>query len=322
MQYHLDFLRPRPLASPIPSEQTLVFLDSRDLIDCLERSRPIDSFGLGRTLRQKQARLVVTMTTLTELFPGGTVPSHADVERGVSLAHKLDHIPHCFVRHTTIPAREFRSAFRAWQSHATGSVEHVVPFVSRFYETLWKPAAGTTDVLVRSDESEMLHRMTVWEQLRILSLRPESLRWSDTYTVKAAAALDADRANYGSKRGTRAALEAAVSRHLQSIGFREPRDGVSRFAKWLRTQPTVCPGWRIGWDAWEEYRSNTNSPFVAGDLRDFSHLSILPYVTHFTADAKWRDMLGRARKRRERDNLPVPYFGNAYAKLDDVLPTL
>jgi hypothetical protein len=319
---HLDFLRPPRRAEARPLEKALIFLDSRDLIDCFENADPIASRDFGGILRQKDARLVVTMTTLTEMFPGGAIPTEQEVERGIALAQQLDLVPHCFMRHATIPAREIRAAFEAWQHGDVNTVAMVDPFVSRFYETLWKPVTGTTDVLLRTDETEFLHRLPVWEQLRVLALHPESLRWNDKYATRATSALDADRATHGAKRGTREALECALARHLRAGGMSEPRNGLKHFAKWVRSMPAVCPGWRIGWDSWEEYRSDMNSRLRPSDLRDFSHLSIIPYVTHFTADAKWRDLLRRATQRRAKEGLASPYFDRVHADLSSILTAL
>lgn len=322
MYDRFDFLRPPRMKTSAPTDRALVFLDSRDLINCLEKGKPVDSQELGRILRDRRARLILAMTTLTESFPGSGVPTRADVEAGLALARRLDHLPHTFIRHATIPARELRAAYRAWERNETEKVEGVIPFVDRFYKTLWKPASGTTDLLLDTDETQALDRMTICDQLRVLAIHPESFRWNDSYTVRAQTALDEDRAKYGSKRGTRAAFENAIQRYLQAGGMSEPTGGITAFARWLRNDPQICPGWRLGWDTWEEYRSNVTAPLQPGDLRDFSHIGMTPYVTHATADGKWRDLLSRARKRREKDGLPAPYFDRVYSDLAALLTAL
>src|SRR5207302_7514296 len=76
------------------------------------------------------------------------------------------------------------------------------------------------------------------------------------------------------------------------------------------------------WDAWEEYRSNVNAPLASGDIRDFSHIAAIPYVTHLTMDAKWQDMCERALKRRLKEGLRAPFFNRIFPNLDAVLASL
>ena len=318
---HLDFLRPRADPTP-PVHRARVFLDTRDLINCFEKGRPIGADELGVTFRRAQARLIVTVTTMSELFPGAGVPTPEDVERGIALARHLDRIPHGFIRNSTIPAQELRAAFRAWQQDNRKEVDNVDPFVNRFYQTTWEPAPGTTDLLLDTNVTRSLDRMSVWDQVRALAAYPESLRWDNKYAKRAAEALEEDRAAYGSKRGTREAREGAVKRHLIQAGMAEPRGGLPKFVRWVHENPEVCPGWRVGWDAWEEYRSNVTSPLDPGDLRDFSHIAAIPYVTHFTTDAKWRDLLDRAWKRRVKDGLRAPFCERVFSDLGAVLKSL
>lgn len=314
----LDFLRPPPTNGP-PADPILVFLDSRDLINCLDKASPIGARELGSIFRLVGARLVVTSTTICELFPGATVPQPAEVERGIALARSLDFVPHGFIRTATIGAREFRVAYRAWHSDTLTDVPRVDPFVNRFYKTTWKPILGTTDLWIEDESTHLLDRMPIWDQVRMLAVHPESLRWEAKYSARATAALVEDRAKYGSKRGTKAAREEAVRRQLIAGGLSEPRGGLSPFVKWLHQNPEICPGWRIGWDVWEEYRSNVTAEFDPGDLRDFSHLATLPYVTHFTTDAKWKDLLARARVRRQKEQLRAPSLDRVFKDLSAVL---
>ncbi|HEX7421713.1 MAG TPA: hypothetical protein VF505_17635, partial [Thermoanaerobaculia bacterium] len=234
----------------------------------------------------------------------------------------FDVVPHGFIRTSTIVPREFRAAFRAWESGTPQQVARVDPFVDRFYKTTWKPISGATDLWIEDDATSMLDRLPMSAQVRMLAMSPESLRWNATYTERMVKALDEARAIHGSARGTRAAREAAVKRHLIAGGMSEPKGGLGAFVKWLHANPDVCPAWRLGWDAWEEYRSNVSSAVDGGDLRDFSHLSAIPYVTHFTTDAKWFDLLQRATKRRLRDKLPTFYFDRAFPDLRRVLNAL
>jgi hypothetical protein len=315
---HLDFLRPPRLKRDL-RDIHVVFLDSRDLIGCLEKGTPVSSTELGSILRARRARLALTSITIGELFPGGDVPTPADVERGVELTRKLDHVPHEFIRISTITTRELRAAHGSWESGDL-SPRRVNPFVDRFYKTLWKPMRGSTDEWLEDDETQALDRMPVWDQVRLLAMHPKSLRWDEKYGLRLSAAVDADRATYGSKRGTRQAREAALQRQLNAIGLSTPTGGLSGFAKWIYENPTICPGWRIGWDAWEDYRANVGAAVDPNDLRDFALLAAIPYVTHLTLDAKWYDLVvARAYRRRLKEKLPAPYFERVFRNLADVL---
>jgi hypothetical protein len=320
---HLDFLLPPASPTQPTAGSILVFLDTRDLINCFEKGRPVDAPTLGEILRAVRGKLVVPITVISELFPGSSVPKPADVARGVALTRHLDYIPHAFIRHATIPWAEISTAHLAWQRGRLDCVEQLRPFVNRFYKTVWKPAPNTLDVIEETDFTRSLDRMPVWEQVSVLASHPEVLRWSGDRRTEAEKVLADDRAAFGSKRGTPDAWEGVVMRELIKLGKREPKGGLKPFVRWLHDHPEIAPGWRLGWDGWEEYRSNLKAAFDDGDYFDYSHISIIPYVTHFTTDAKWRDLLcGRAWKRRLNDGLPAPYFERVFADLGAILKSL
>jgi hypothetical protein len=144
----------------------LIFLDSRDLIDCVEHSDPCDHIVLAERLRERGAALVLTMTNVLEMIPRGRPVSEA-----VELARRLESIPHVFAYHSDISTLEFENAIVAFREGS--SLELRLPLRSSFWRVL-VPSSLAEDP-ARAEFHRSLDLMPMSEYLRLALMDGEGV---------------------------------------------------------------------------------------------------------------------------------------------------
>lgn len=265
---------------------------------------------LALDLLHRGAALVLGFTNVGEFTPKGTDLQHVE-----NLADQLEQLPHTFIRQPSIRAKEFKEAFAA--HHDKRAVRPIDPYVPKFWRAFWKPVLGTVDLIVHPMADE-LDRMPISQQLRILLQNPESLMFDEADAQKLQKVLDDDRARLGTSRGSFKSFRVGVISQLQQARLPEPVGGIDAFAEWIYKNPTICPGWRLGHDVYEEFRSDLQSPAKKGHIPDFSHFAVIPYVEKATLDRTWRTYAQRAADRLARAGLNTTYISRIYPDLAEI----
>src|SRR6266404_936049 len=117
------------------AQENLIFLDSRDLINCVEKHQPCGASRLARDLHREAASLVLTFTTVLE-----SIPRTPNQDYAVKFVRRLETIPHVFVPHTEISTHEFKEAVVAF--NAGQRPNHSLPIASTWatYVCTFAPA--------------------------------------------------------------------------------------------------------------------------------------------------------------------------------------
>jgi hypothetical protein len=291
-----------------------LFLDSRDLIALIERSRPVAANEFARELSDRGTRVVITYTNLTELLPRNAAGG-VDRPRALALVRRLEQLPLAFLRQPDLARREFEEALRAFTEKR--SPRPLKPYVDQWWETFSKTPSEYVPYL-RPKLYAALRRMTLSEEISALLDSGEDLAENPEDVAVVAKALDEDRGLHGSKRGVAATWLAAIQKPFIRFGWLEPEEGYEAFANFVKDTPAACPGWRIGVAVYEESRSNITSRVKSGDIADFSHVHFLPYVTHATLDRAWRSRCAQAAQRLAREGRPEPALERIYENLEAV----
>src|SRR6476619_5814506 len=79
------------------SMKELLFLDSRDLIDCIEHHTPCGLPRLYRSLSRRNGVLVLTFTNVVE-----STPRSSDQNYASHFLARLEALPHVFASHTEV----------------------------------------------------------------------------------------------------------------------------------------------------------------------------------------------------------------------------
>ena len=293
-----------------------VFLDSRDLILLLEKDQPISAAVLADELRRRNARIVLAPTNVTELVPQNE-KTPANPSRVAKLMDALERLPHSFIRTPEVGRSEFLSAITAYDQGT--AVRVVDPYVDHWWETLWRIPPRIARYILPQEEIQILDSLTVGQQVSMLLGDPALLRFQGRHEENLRQAMVSDRNRFGTIRGSKPALIGAVKRQFEWHGWSEPVKGIEDFVDFLLRHPEACPGWRLGFDVWEEYRCNLTATPTRNDIADFSHVQLLPYVTYATLDRAWRARCGQARERLERLGDDVSVYRRLFPDLAAVI---
>lgn len=201
------------------------------------------------------------------------------------------------------------------------TVRRVDPFVDHWWETAWITPPWIARRIDRREDIELRDRLSLAAQVAPLLDDPRYLRFQARHGVALEETFAADRDALGTSRGSHNAFEGAVARRIVSYGWPEPRSGMTALAHFIRETPEACPGWRAGFDVWEEFRCDLNSKPRVNDIRDIAHVKVLPYVSHATLDRPWRSRCRQARDRLKKNNLWYAPFDRVYENVEQIIET-
>lgn len=293
-----------------------VFLDTRDLIRLLEKEEPLSPSALAKELAARQARIVLLPSNVMELVPYKEGAPFS-VDRALDLMHRLEQLPHAFLRSPDLAWNECRAALAAFSGERT--LPSIDPYVEHWWATMWK-IPPTIAASVMPNEVRYLNSLTLAEQISHLLLEPEDIRFSTTQRDEARESMRQDREKFGTRRGTTTAFNGALARLVSWTGRPEPSGGIDAFASYITENPSALKGWRTGFAVWEEYRCNLTAIPTIGDFPDFSHVQALPYVTHATLDRAWQARCRQAAARLKKSGDPTAkWYQRVFNDLESIL---
>lgn len=258
----------------------LVYLDSKDLINVLERSEPVSTEGLAEKLLEAKARLLISFVTVAEL--SAPLHKHGAKTNVMQLLQRLETLPHVFLADCRVEWLELKEAVDAFDSGRDYS--RVDPFVSRFDHTI--PVRGrppTAHYLAYSIAE------TVWD---LWTSDPCAFDGYASHIPRYDSLLTRDRAL---KRPPPLSDHFAVvlKRNLELLEIDSRSLDVRDLGRWIYASPRRCPATRLGFEVWHRLRSNVTDVPKRSDLGDFNHLYSIPYADVVTLDSR---MLGYVRQ--------------------------
>jgi hypothetical protein len=213
----------------------LIFLDSRDLIDVVDHSRPISHLALAKELRARDAVLLLTMTNVLE--SAARVP---DIERIVDLLRRLERVPHVFSNHSNISEREFRDAQGA---AATGGASAPTLLLHRSFWRALVPASIADDP-TRSDFHEMLDNLPMADQVGVALTDDQGFNWNPDFAAAMRDIVARHREVLGAGPPNKELFQYFVGDQLAGFNLEVP--DLVAFANWLSDHPRFARGG--GWD--------------------------------------------------------------------------
>ncbi len=248
-----------------------IYFDSKDLIDILEKSLPLSAGQLKMLLCQSGHKLVFSVTTIMEI---SEPLLHRNAKTNVmSLLRRLEKIPHTFIHSSSIPRLELAEAYRAFsEGEECASIN---PFVNRFDYTVDLNAKPATDIYLNYSLCEIVWDLYCCGELGGL----------DDYAGKMKQLLAADR-ELSPKPSLRANFAKTIGLNLSLHKVPVPSVDVAPFAKWIYSNPSRCPGERLGYEVWHKIVKNFTDKLDDSDMDDFQHIGCLPYVELMTLDRR------------------------------------
>lgn len=289
----------------------LVFLDSRDLIDCVEHNKPCSYETLRERLLDHHVSLVYTFTNVME-----SIPRARSLSYQATFLNRLESLPHIIVKHTAISTYEFADARESF--HAAREPNPCLPVVPSFWRIFQHPPDSI------DSKTELFHavfdQLGLAEQIILALSDRKSFDFSSMHRDDLEIILDMHRKQLATSEPGKVLFRHAVTQQLHSMNLTV--DDIEKFAGWLFRFPTVCPGWRLGHEAFQELRRDRDVKLRKSDVPDLSHVYLVPYVALATLDGQWRSYCERATRRLCGQGFSIDYDARIVANTATVLDRL
>jgi hypothetical protein len=285
-----------------------VLLDTKDLIEVVERSRPLDVLALGTWLQQRGARIVLTFTGVSD-FVGPVFADRGDWLTMRGYLQGLEALPIAYMREGLIIRDELELALRAYKIGQ--EPDPVDPYVSRWDETAdWGGKAAATQILVGLRLDEIVHMARNVIQVAYKRHTPalrDHLNWQRQLPSSQRLPL-------------RDIFVNAVPARLKAYNLSDANAvNLTAFGQWLWRRPSRSPGLRLQFETYHQLRRDNAMVMQEGDIADFAHITALPYVHYATVDKRIGDFLGKV-LRKLGQNQSSPFLSaRVFTRLEDLL---
>lgn len=288
--------------------QIKIYFDSRDLIGILSRDDPISPTDLANTVGGKGWELVYSFANICEI---AVIDDLLETRRRLQV---LEQLPHLYIMALPpLRCEEFRQGVTAY-NRAEEPIS-IDPFVHRWHHTYTYPG--------QPDYQDMLVNYSLVDQvLPIVMRNPNVCRNLPWHVDSLQGSVKRDRTTSDSVRRNRVRFENAVRRALSKCALPTPSTGLAKFAKWVCSSPTRCPGWRLFEETYLEFCANVQDNVKLGDISDYSHVSCLPYVDAITLDRRMAGYCMAAASRLERLKPDLGYVGRIYSDIETWLSSI
>lgn len=283
--------------------------DAKDLINTVEHDEGVTFNDFERFLTQGNHALVLTSTNVLEF--AASLSDTDDFLQMRSLLQKLEKLPLLYIKETTIPLEELRSAKTAYDSRT--QYREIDPYVARWDETIsmvGEPAA--TEPLVGLRLDEIIHM--IWKRDRTALQFPKRSG-------------ELIRSHYEAKRKTTSAprllakkeFEKYVGRQFTYWGIDASETDVSALSNWVYSDPARCPGLHMYYDMCYELLGATKDKMKENDIQDFAYLYAIPYVDAITLDRRIRGYAASVAQRLKKLNPDVDYTNRLFQNFESVM---
>jgi len=282
-----------------------ILLDSRDLIDLLERDQPCTAEHFDTVLRSHDSCVVLCPSHLQELAAplelGGRGPSSV-----MAMLNKLERLPLSYANEAKIPRLELQKAINAYRGE--GEVPRVDPYVSRMDAAVPLEGPSPTRNFLNYPLSEIV--FDLWHN------RPDVLRRGSEFGSKLRLAMAARRSR-GKGGGDSTEFAVCLPELAALNGLALEGLNIKEFALWLWDNADRCPGIFLWFKVRHELMRNTTDKIQDSDVADLSWTWLLPYVEVATLDRRMRSYVERA-TRRDTDTM----CADILASLEEILGSL
>jgi hypothetical protein len=284
-----------------------ILLDSRDLIDLVEHSRPIPAQDFDAYLRSGAHEIVLSFTNVREL--SSPLAMGAEFLRIRPLLQCLERFPHSCMKEVTIVAAEIHSAVSAF--NAGTEYEDCSPYVSRWDHTLSTPPGqlgSPTDNWINFRLDDIIYLINRTNP-RVFSPPSQHLPALREQFQKDRAALRAGQAP------ARQHFIESIKRHATTHRVALPSGHEDEFAEWVYQNPKRCPGLRLAHETLRAILANYADIPETGDFSDLAHIYAVPYAGATTMDRRMRHYCSVASRKMVRFGSQVNYADRLY---DDI----
>ncbi len=278
-----------------------IYLDSKDIIDLFENSKPCSPDYFNKKLRANGHELVISAVNIFEFA--------APVAQGKSMAEKLnrlEELPHkwiSFIRITPLELQEAKDAFLQGREY-----QNISPFVRRFDETCVIGKSSTSD-FINYPLSQIVYDL--WTEDKGIF---KGIKKAGINELRRLFALDRAMDNPPSLLD---GFVETIDRHLKMCKVSVPAKGLREFAEWIYNDPARCPSVRLGYEVYHKALLNIEDIPKDGDIYDNGHVGCLPYVDLLSLERRWLTYVSQANK-----GISMTYHTRLCKNVSEILPKL
>ena len=255
-----------------------LYLDSKDLINVLQKDTPCPVDHLEEILHRGGHKLAVSFYTVYEIsVPLLRATSKTNV---MALLNRLERMPITFVR-SDVDSLELTEAVAAYSSKRDYRTINV--FVDRFDKAVDFHARPSTGIFMNYSLGE-----TIWD----LSYHGE-LKGLESYAHQMRKIVAADRL-LKKPISLKANFVKTIERHMKLHNLSCPDVVLSDFASWIYENPKRCPAIRLIYEVSHKIVKNKTDILEDSDMEDHQHLTCLPYVDLMTLDKRMHGYASQA----------------------------
>jgi hypothetical protein len=283
-----------------------ILLDTKDLIDLLEREQPVRLAELRDWLLARNSTIVLTFGNVREL--AAPLANGGDAIHVSYLFQRLASLPISYFGEVKMLAAEARSAVRAFNS----GIEYrtIDPYVSRWDETMVESLPASTRMLIRRlDEIVLLAACEYPTVFGGFGFYEESLRkqFADDRRLSPSARVPEDN------------FPKVLSRLLAHHEIEQPTGTVVDFASWVHADARRCPALRLGHEVYNEIVKNINDIPESGDIPDMALIRVIPYVDAVTLDRRMRGYCSQVCQKLQKALPAINYVNRIFANLQELI---
>ncbi|MBU1343945.1 MAG: hypothetical protein KKE44_15285 [Proteobacteria bacterium] len=249
-----------------------IYLDSKDIIEILEKSKPCSAIGFKEFLQSGNHELILSFVTVMEISePLLHKKASTNVMR---LLNQLEDLPHLFIHSSRITLLELQQAYNSFCS----DIEYKdvdIPFEKRFDTVVDLNGQPSTSPYLNYPLAE-----TVWDLYNF-----NALGGLDNYASKLISSFEADRA-IKPRPKLKENFQKTVGLNSRQNQLEIPMQDIKPLANWIYSNPNRCPSDRLGYELWHKMIRNLEDIPTPSDLEDFHNIGCLPYVDIMTLDRR------------------------------------
>jgi hypothetical protein len=281
----------------------LLYLDTRDLINILERSEPVPGETLLNLLRSGGHRLAVSFALVAELAAPLQYP-HAKTNV-MRLLNRLGELPVVFIADLRLEFLELKEALESWGAGRECQV--IDPFVPRIDYTLPLDGPPATHLQLTSSISETVFQL--WSEA------PEIFNGHKQHLDLLMRTVNQDR-TLPTLPKLRDHFPVVLRKRLTDFELHHPSDFGS-FSDWLYEKPARCPSALLGLEIYRVIVQNLAYVPEASLFEDYSHVKSLPYVDVLTLDKHMAECV-----RQACNATGLSYHAKVYTKAKEAIKCL
>lgn len=278
-----------------------VYLDSRDLIELVEKRSPEETARFEEKLRQRRSELVFSMHNIMECCaPLVSAGSASSVMRTLN---RLERMPHLYVAEARIEALELREATSAFleRREYTTIAPPVVPRFDYVVSAFEKPP---TKDYIKYGLTELIFEL--W------NIEKSLFAGYPCHAKKLKTILELDRKRNDYKRHD-LNFQNTVVRDLRLYNICFPEKKANELSGWIYELPSRCPALRLGYEVFHKLLRNLTDSGENSDISDFAHISCVPYVDAITLDNRMRGYVAQVDR-----SIGTNYLQKAYRNVEEI----